>query len=91
MAKKSFKDNPALNFITKTEIDESKEDAEKKNNKRTESVPMKPNPLYVETRSKRLNLLIQPSLYAKVKKIANTRDKSMNDLIHNILEEYTNK
>ena len=45
------------------------------------------NPLYIEKRSKRLQLLVQPSLYNKVKAQAETEGCSVNDYIHRVLEE----
>ena len=49
---------------------------------------MKPNPLYIETKSRRLNLLIQPSLHERIKDIAKGRGASVNDMIHQILQDY---
>lgn len=48
----------------------------------------KANPDYIETRSQRVQLLMQPSLYQKLKKAAKKQKRSANDLIHTILEEY---
>ena len=76
MAKKSF-NNPALNFITTGPAPAVQA-----------NVPMKPNPLYVETRSKRLQLLMQPSLHQKLKARAAARGQSLNDLIHQVLEAW---
>ena len=86
--KKSFKDNPALQFITPPEEEIQSAPAPAEQNT---SVPMKPNPLYIETRSKRLNLLIQPSLHTKLKDIAKGQDISINELIHRALEEYADR
>lgn len=91
MAKKSFKDNinPALQFISDPE--EEKEEAIKD----TQEIPAQPpegyklNPLYVETKSRRLQLLMQPSLHAKIKDMAKAKGVSVNELIHAALEEYT--
>ena len=47
----------------------------------------KPNPEYIETRSKRVQLLMQPSLYKQLKAKAKREKRSVNDLIHSILEE----
>ena len=47
----------------------------------------KPNPEYIETRSKRVQLLMQPSLYKQLKARAKREKRSLNDLIHSILEE----
>lgn len=88
MAKKSFKDNPALQFIS-APAEEAATPAVQP--EQPAGVPMKPNPLYIETRSKRLNLLVQPSLHSKIKDIAKVKDVSINELIHKALEEYVNK
>lgn len=41
-----------------------------------------------ETKTKRLNLLLKPSLHEKTKKIAYIEQTSVNDLINTILEAY---
>jgi len=51
-------------------------------------VPMKPDYHYVETKSKRLNLLVQPRVYAKIKGAADRRGESVNELIHSLLEAF---
>lgn len=91
MAKKSFKDtlaptfdkelNPAMNFISPPTEDETP--------KRPGKAPegYKINPLYVETKSRRLQLLLQPSLYAKIKERADTEGLSVNEFIHSTLED----
>lgn len=86
--KKTFKDNPALQFISSPATNT----AEVKTAPEFDTgVPMKRNPLYIETRSKRLNLLMQPSLHAKLKEIAAQQEISINELIHNVLEKYTER
>lgn len=81
-AKKSFKAalDPALQFISKKTVQEQSE--------KKEEAPdgCKLNPLYIEKRSKRLQLLVQPSLYDKIKTKAETEGSSVNDFIHRILE-----
>ena len=47
-------------------------------------------PVYIEKRSKRLQLLLQPSLYAQVKNMAKDEGYSVNDLIHRLLEQAVN-
>lgn len=47
----------------------------------------KPNPEYIETRSKRVQLLMQPSLYKQLKARAKREKRSLNDLVHSILEK----
>lgn len=46
----------------------------------------KANPLYVETKSRRMQLLVQPSLYEAIKARATTEGTSVNELVHSILE-----
>ena len=79
MAKKSFKDNPALQFISTDEPTPTEE---------APQYPMKRNPLYIETKSRRVQLMFQPSLYNKVKALATEQNKSINDTVHTILTEH---
>ena len=89
MAKKTFKDNPALQFISTA--GEKTEDREQT----AEAVPAKApegynlNPLYVETKSRRLQLVLQPSLYDRVKARAKASGLSVNEYCHQILDEAT--
>lgn len=81
--KKTFRDdmNPTLQFITLPEEETStpsEEDAPE---------GYKVNPLYVEKKSRRLQLLLQPSLYRKLKRRADSEGESINNLVHLILEE----
>lgn len=46
----------------------------------------KANPLYVETKSRRMQLLVQPSLHEAIKARATAEGISVNELIHSILE-----
>ena len=92
MARKSFKERitPAMNFISQESIDST---GEKQLN--TMEPPQPPakapagyklNPQYIETKSDRLQLLIQPSLKARLKERASQEGTSVNDLVHNILQ-----
>ena len=45
------------------------------------------NPLYIETRSQRVQLLLQPTLAEALKKRAKKQKRSFNDLVHEILEK----
>ena len=49
------------------------------------------NPMYVETKSRRLQLVLQPSLYERVKKAAQNSDLSVNEYVHQILDQATPK
>jgi predicted HicB family RNase H-like nuclease len=96
MTKKTFKDNPALQFISNPEGEGQQEEREE-----TQSAQQKPrpkekppagyklDPRYVETKSRRLQLVIQPSLYEKVKAGAQASGLSVNEYVHQILENAT--
>lgn len=49
----------------------------------------KPTAELVETKSKRFNLLLQPSLYAEAKAVSNDLGISLNDFIHRAIQEAT--
>lgn len=94
MPKKSFKDNPALQFIT-TAAEDKEQPREQK-----QAVPLptekppagyKVNPLYVETKTRRLQLVLQPSLYERVKAGASAAGLSVNEYVHQILDNATRK
>lgn len=101
MSKKSFIgdiDNPAELFISNSTAPEKEETASTEGS-RTETTRArrstsakapagyKINPLYVETRSQRVQLLLQPTLAEALKKRAKKQKRSFNDLVHEILEE----
>lgn len=92
MAKKTFKDsiNPAMSFISQESIDRAEgETPATADAKKPDKAPegYKLNPLYIETKSKRLQLLIQPSLHEKLKRKAQAEGTSVNDLVNSILQD----
>lgn len=84
MAKKDFSsiENPALQFI-------SKEETPQTNKPTAQKIPegYKINPEYIEKKSRRVQLLMQPSLYDLLKSRALEEGTSVNNLIHELLEE----
>ena len=91
MTKKTFKDNPALQFIS-TAKKEEQEVKQEHTVPTTTKAPegYKLNPLYVETKSRRLQLILQPSLFDRVKREAEKSGLSVNEYVHRILDEATN-
>ena len=75
MTKKSFKDNPALQFISAVE-EERKIPSQQKN-------------CYVEIKSRRLQLILKPSLFERVKKAASKKRISVNEYVHRVLDKAT--
>lgn len=78
MAKKDFSNitNPALQFITGAD---------------TQAAPTTHNTQgtqETETKSKRLNVLLRPALHQALKKIATMQERSVNDLINDVLGDY---
>ena len=92
--KKSFiGENPALQFISTAETETQPEEREPMpaQPKPSQKPPKgyKLNPLYVETKSRRFQLVLQPSLYDKVKAGAAAAGLSVNEYVHQILENAT--
>ncbi|MCL2565766.1 MAG: hypothetical protein FWE24_08165 [Defluviitaleaceae bacterium] len=120
MSKKSFKNNPALQFMSnKAEFSEntSQEKESKKqtaeevfertsgqkveqekishkdihklpDSQKMSSLGFKINSMYIETKSKRFNMLMRPSMFAQLKKGAEEKGVSINEFINIILEAY---
>lgn len=88
-AKKTFIgqiENPAELFISTPQEPETRPAAPAK-----APEGYKVNPLYLETKSKRLQLLVQPSLLEKLRARAKAEGRSVNDLVHTILEDALGK
>lgn len=86
-SKKDFKGaaNPAFSFISGAGTD-STQQTDNKHNTHTERLT--PPTAAEETKSKRLNLLLYPSLLEDLKKIAAMQRTSVNDLINTVLSDY---
>lgn len=93
---KSFKSdtNPAMSFISQESIDKvdgKKEGATAPTGGKNAPEGYKPNPEYIETKSKRVQLLVQPSVYEAVKAKAKANGISTNEAINEALREYTER
>lgn len=88
MAKKDFKNNPALQFISSASQEEPEQPAAQ-----TEEPPkgFKLNPMYIETKSKRVQILVQPSVFETVDRIARAKGISRNEAINEALRQYAEK
>lgn len=93
--KKSFleTENPAMAFLSEETIEavDGKEQDATIKAPTGEKPPngYKLNPLYVETKSKRVQLVLQPSLYDRIRAASNAAGLSMNEFCHRILDEAT--
>lgn len=56
-----------------------------------EAIKYKINPLFLETKSQRVQILARPSTMKKIKQTAKENKKSINDMINRILEDYISK
>lgn len=98
MVKKSFKnDNPALSFISVAEAEvevqeapaeEVKATTPKSNNKKEVPEGYKLNPEFIETKSKRVQLLMQPSVLESARALAREKGMSLNELIAEAVKDY---
>ena len=91
MAKKSFLDkNPAMNFISQASIDAVDGKPAGTSAGRIKAPEgYKPNPLFIETKSKRVQILIQPSLHREAKAVSEDLGISLNDFICRAIQEAT--
>ena len=93
MSKKSFTSaNPAMAFISSVPEESPMTEQQaviapiSENN--IADVPMKRNPEYIETKSKRVQMLMQPSLHTALKQVAAKQGISVNEAMHEILKQY---
>ena len=91
MKKKDFKTNPAMSFIST----ESIEKVDGKPQRAITSIGAakapagyKVNPEYIETKSRRVQILLQPSVYEAVKEKAKAEGISVNEAINTALKIY---
>lgn len=89
MAKKDFINNPALRFISEAAPEEPEAPKAEPQPEITTPEGYKLNPIYVEKRIRRLQLVLQPSLYERVKTKAAAAGQSVNDYVHALLDEAT--
>lgn len=86
---------PELQFMSKETIalvdvkDEAKTSPIPKGNIEKAPEGYKINPLYIEVKSKRVQLVLQPSLYTRVKAAADKKGLSFNEYCHRILDNAT--
>jgi hypothetical protein len=90
MSKKNFK-NPALNFISQESIEKVEvEDAHIKEVAPAD-IPKgyKVDPAFlIETKSKRVQLLLQPSVHEAIKELAKQEGTSFNDYVNTLLKDH---
>lgn len=101
MSKKSFlnvqkpkeSENPAMAFISQESVEavDGKKDPATPKATTGEKPPKgyKLNPLYIETKSKRVQLVVQPSLYDRIKAASEAAGLSFNEYCHRVLDEAT--
>ena len=85
--KKDFKSTPAMSFISQESIEAVEGGTSTPTGKAPEGY--KPNPAFIETKSKRVQVLIQPSLHREAKAVAEELGISLNDFIHRAIQEAT--
>lgn len=93
MAKKTFKNNinPAMQFISEDIPKENNKPLQSSINKKDIPEGYKANPAYIETKSKRVQLLAQPSTVEAIKSLAKANNISMNEAINEAIKEYIDK
>lgn len=88
--KKTFvnADDPALSFISQESVEQAEESRPQSDASPREQPPKgyKRNPEFVEVKSRRVQLVMQPSLYEKVKRRSEEEGISFNEYCHRVLE-----
>jgi len=96
MSKKSFT-HPAMNFISQESIDrvhgeENPPEATEQGSGALGSLAApegyRMNPIYIETKSKRAQLLLQPSVHEAIRQLAEDEGTSFNDYVNTLLREH---
>ena len=94
--KKSFleTDNPTLAFISASSVAALESQKENTPSPKAETQNdtvsgHKVNPLYVETKTIRIQLILQPSLYKKIKAASKKEGLSLNAYAHKLFAEAT--
>lgn len=95
--KKTFDDSPVMQFISdsqnknvskkKTQQDYRIKDVEKLVDDCDTGNIQQQKPAAKETRSKRVNLLVKPSVFQELEKIAYMKKISLNELFNNLLDD----
>jgi predicted HicB family RNase H-like nuclease len=85
--KKGFKDNPAMRFIS-TATPQQKPAPSQEALTRASETRLKMNPLYVEVKTKRFQILLQPSMFKRLKGAATAQGVSMNEIVNQALGQY---
>jgi hypothetical protein len=96
MSKKSFRDNPALQFMSRVEKDISGDarGGGREEAKGTQGIKEAADnfravsPVAFEAKSKRFNMLMRPSVFASLREISENKGTSVNDLINTAVENY---
>ena len=81
--------NPAMQFISTAPKTEPPKPVAPASGREPAPEGFRLNPMYIEKKSRRLQLLLQPSIYDAVKRRAEGEGVSVNDLINTILEDAT--
>lgn len=87
--KQDYTKSPALQFISAAEQEqESKQPDTQSGGKAPEGMKLNPEYIekYIEKRTRRVQIVLQPSLYERAKAKAESCGKSFNDYIHELLE-----
>lgn len=86
---KDFKnENPAMAFISRTspEVENVRENADFEENRPPKGY--KRDPKYVETKNRRVGVLMQPSVFERLKDLAFEKHISVNEAINEAVQQY---
>lgn len=80
-----------IKYVTETKKENEEKQMLDKDKKTKEPISYKKNTELIEKRTRRVGLLLQPTLYKKIQLLATVNEQSVNDFIHNLLEREMRK
>jgi len=80
--------NPAMQFISHMPDENVSEGTGYRNEEEETSISIENLPIRAETRSKKMQILMQPRLHQRLKRLAEQQGTSVNELIHRAVESF---
>ena len=91
MVKKTFKNAPLADMTPQMAFISGAEQQPAFNQEQPAEAKYKLDSRFVEVKTKRVQLVMQPSLYAEAKAVAEANETSLNELVHEALRAYLGK
>ena len=84
-------DNPAMQFISRVPTESDSEGTGYRQGDEVASIRDENSLIRPETRSKKMQILMQPRLHQRLKRLAEQQGTSVNELIHRAVEAFVER